>query len=74
MNIWTNIKIAIRNQKRNKLFTFINILGLSLGLACCMAIVLYVSHELSYDKYHKHSKDIYLVGMDEKIDDEQRIL
>lgn len=73
MNFWINIKIAIRNQKRNKLFTFINISGLSLGLACCMAIVLYVSQQLSYDKYHENSKDIYLVGIDEKLGDEQTI-
>lgn len=73
MNIWTNIKIAIRNQKRNRLFTFINISGLSLGLACCMAIVLYVSQEISFDKYHENSKDIYLVGINEKLGDEQTV-
>lgn len=55
-------KIALRNLFKNKVFSFINILGLAIGMACCMLILLWVQHELSYDKYHTHADDIYRVG------------
>ena len=46
-------KTAIRNLFRNKVYSLINILGLSLGLACTMLIILYVKDEVSYDRFHK---------------------
>jgi len=52
-------KIAWNNLKKNKVFSFINIFGLSAGLASCMLIALYVINELSYDKYQKNGKNIY---------------
>src|SRR5437870_2950596 len=55
-------KIAWRNLKKNKIFSFINIFGLSVGLTCCMLITLYINHELSYDKHHKNADDIYQLG------------
>ena len=66
-----NIKIAIRNAMRNRLFSIINISGLALGLACCLVIVLYVTQELSYDKYHVNAKNIYRVGFDAKLNETQ---
>ena len=42
-------KITLRYLRKNKLFSFINIFGLSIGLFCCMLIVLYLHDELSYD-------------------------
>lgn len=54
-----NIKIAFRSLSRNKGFTFINITGLAVGLAVCMMIMLYVTHEMSYDGFHKNGKRIY---------------
>jgi putative ABC transport system permease protein len=45
-------KTASRKIKRQKLFSFINIAGLSVGLACCAVIILYVTNELSYDGFH----------------------
>lgn len=51
--------VAIRNLKRNYVFTGINILGLTLGLAISSIIVLYLINELTYDTYHKDSKQIY---------------
>ncbi|HYF04461.1 MAG TPA: ABC transporter permease [Patescibacteria group bacterium] len=53
------IQIALRNLLRNKAFSFINIFGLAVGLACCMLITLYVYHEYSYDTYHKNSERIF---------------
>ena len=57
-------KTAIRNIARNKLFTFLNILGLSLGLATAILILFWVQDELSYDRYHKNAEDIYRVTGD----------
>lgn len=56
------LKTAWRNLKKNKVYSFINIFGLSAGLACCMLIMLYLFNELNYDRYHKNGKNIYQVG------------
>jgi len=55
-------KIAWKNLKKNKFFSFINIFGLSAGLACCMLITLYITNEISYDKYQKSGDNIYQLG------------
>ncbi len=55
------IKISIRNIQRNKLFTLINIFGLSVGVACCLLLALYIQEELSYDKHFDKAEDIYRV-------------
>ena len=51
-------KIAWRNLKKNKVFSFINITGLSLGISVCFIIMLYVQDELSYDRYNDHADRI----------------
>src|ERR1700712_3660429 len=56
------IKIAWRNMMKNKFFSFVNIFGLSAGLACCMLIALYLNHETRYDSYQKNIKNLYQVG------------
>lgn len=53
--------IALRNLWKNKIFSFINIAGLSIGLACAMLIVLYTRDEVSYDRFHKNNSQIYRV-------------
>jgi len=55
------IKLAIRNLLRNKVYSLINIAGLSLGIACCLLLVLYVQDEMSYDKHHTRLNDIYRI-------------
>jgi putative ABC transport system permease protein len=55
-------KIAWRNLMKNKVFSFINVFGLSAGLASCMLICLYVYDELNYDKHHKNVENLYQVG------------
>ena len=57
------VKIALRNFLKHKGFSFINIFGLAIGVACCLLIVLYVSDEVSYDKYHEKADQIYRVGI-----------
>src|SRR5438477_2073635 len=56
------LKIAWRNLMKNKVFSFINIFGLSIGLTCCMLIALYINHETTYDSYHKNIKQLYQLG------------
>jgi putative ABC transport system permease protein len=57
------IKIAVRNLIKNKIFSFINIFGLAVGLTCFMLIAVYVYNELTYDRYPADSKDIYRVNL-----------
>ena len=52
---------AFRNIRRSKIYSFINIFGLSLGLSSAMLIILYVKDELSYDRFHKNVDHIYRV-------------
>ncbi len=54
-------KIAFRNLRKNKTFSIINILGLSLGMACCFLTLLYSWHEFNYDTFHKDGDRIYQV-------------
>ncbi len=54
-------KTALRNLWRNKLYSFINISGLALGLAICMLIMLYVAHEYSFDRFHANADRIFSV-------------
>lgn len=55
------IKIAFRNLTRNKIYSLINVSGLSIGIACCLLITLYVKDELSFDKYHTNLDRMYRV-------------
>jgi len=60
-------KTAWRNMLLNKANSFINIAGLSIGLACVIFIVLYVQDELSYDKFLKNADHIYQVNLNGNI-------
>lgn len=55
------LKIAWRNLKRDKAYAFINIMGLSLGIACAILIFTFVSFHLSFDHFHKNKDRIYRV-------------
>ncbi|MDB5124594.1 MAG: cell division protein FtsX [Mucilaginibacter sp.] len=61
------IKTAYRSLLKNKGFTILNVLGLSLGLASCLLIILYVVDELSYDRYNTNADRIYRVNEDLKL-------
>ena len=58
------LKVAFRNLWKNKAFSIINIAGLSVGLAVCLLIILYVRDELSYDKYNAQAENIYRIDAD----------
>jgi putative ABC transport system permease protein len=55
------LKIAWRNIKRQKAYSFINITGLAVGIACCLLITLWIRDELSFDRFHKDVDNIYQV-------------
>ncbi len=55
------LKIALRNILKHKATSFINIVGLSVGMACCILILLFVQFELSYDKFQKNGNNIFKV-------------
>jgi len=61
------IKTAYRSLLKNKGFTILNVLGLSVGLATCLLIVFYVVDELSYDKYNTKADRIYRITIDAKL-------
>lgn len=55
------VKTVVRRLQRNKGYSFINIVGLAMGMACCILILLWVQDELSYDLFHEHAKHLYRV-------------
>ncbi len=57
------LKIAIRNMKRQKGYAFINTFGLAVGLTCFFLLMIYVRHELSYEKFHANSHRIFRVAL-----------
>jgi putative ABC transport system permease protein len=56
------LKITWRNIKRHKAFSLINIAGLAIGISCCVLILLWIQHELSWDRFHEHAENIYRVS------------
>lgn len=64
------LKIAFRNILKDKIFSTINILGLAIGIAACLLIMLHVQDELTFDAYHQNSERIYRINM--KLDDPER--
>jgi len=59
--------IALRNIKRNKIYSVINMLGLATGMACCILIYVYIQFEFSYDRYHPNADRIYRVMVNIKV-------
>jgi len=58
--LFNYLKITIRNIRRHKAYSFINIAGLAIGIASCILIMLWVQDELSYDHFHEHSDSLYV--------------
>ncbi|MDX1672270.1 MAG: ABC transporter permease [Balneolaceae bacterium] len=57
-------KIALRNLGKNKIYTFTNVIGLTVGLGCCILIFMYVHQQLSYDDFHPNSDRLYRVALE----------
>ncbi|SDM58936.1 putative ABC transport system permease protein [Catalinimonas alkaloidigena] len=58
-NYW---KIAVRQLLKHKAFSLINLLGLSVGVACCLLLLLFIQHERSYDRFQEHGASLYRVN------------
>lgn len=56
-------KVSVRSLLRHKFYSFINILGLTIGMTCCMFILMFVNHEMSYDQFWKDSERIFRVTL-----------
>lgn len=64
--MWYNyIKVAFRNLLKNGFYSFINIFGLAIGLACCLLILLFVRNEYSFDSFHTNADRLYRVVEDQ---------
>ena len=53
--------LAVKHLKKQRVFSFINIIGLTVGITCCFLIFLFIINELNYDNFHKNGKNIYRV-------------
>ncbi|HVT86287.1 MAG TPA: ABC transporter permease [Chitinophagaceae bacterium] len=53
--------IALKNFRKQKLFSLINVLGLTIGITCCLMLFLFILNEFSYDNFHKNGKNIYRI-------------
>ncbi len=62
------LKTTFRNLIKNKVFSLINIIGLTIGITSFILLSIYVKHELSYDKFFKNSERLYRVGLKYNID------
>ena len=60
-------KLTLRHIRKHLLISILNIAGLAIGIASFVLIMLYVNHELNYDRYNEHFDDIYRVAVDAKI-------
>jgi len=60
------LKIAIRSLIKQKVYTIINVIGLSVGIGSCLLIVMFVMHEFSYDKFHVNADRIYKIELERK--------
>lgn len=58
------LKITLRHLWRYKVYSFINIFGLAMGLACALLIMLWVQDELSFDEFHSNSENLYQIEQD----------
>jgi len=63
-------KAAIRNLRRNKVYTLLNLAGLSIGLTVFILVLLFVNYEKSYDSWNKELSQVYRVGVSEEKDGE----
>ena len=59
------LKIAFRNILKHKGYTFINVFGLAVGIACCIFILAYIIDEISFDRFHEKADNIYRINTTE---------
>src|SRR3982751_1071988 len=64
----TYIRLAFRSLLKNKVFSFINVFGLAIGLTCCLLIAMYIYHELSYDAHQQLASRLFQLGTESTIE------
>ena len=64
--------LAFKNFRKQKMFSLINILGLTTGITCCLMIFLFIMNEFSYDKFHKNGQNIYRIMRVGNVNGEKR--
>ena len=64
-----HLKIAFRQLKKQKFYSAVNIIGLAIGVTCCLLIALFVKDELSYDQHHPNVENLYLVARNNDINE-----
>ena len=64
-----SIKVSLRKMRRQKWYSLISVTGLAAGIACSILILLWVRHELSYDRFHDNATNIYRVTMEDNLHD-----
>ncbi len=65
------IKIALRNLIKFKAFSFINIIGLAIGIASCILVILFIVDEFNYDTYYPNSENIYRIHLKAKLNERE---
>jgi len=68
------LRTAYRNLIKHPSYSFINIAGLAIGLACCFLIALYIFDEMSYDRFHKKANQIYRIGINANLNGKEFIV
>lgn len=68
------LKIAVRSLTKNKIFSLINVAGLSLGLTCCMLIVLYTKDEITFDRFQANKDRLYRIKVSMTDENETRVI
>lgn len=66
-------KTTLRNLVKHKGYSFINISGLAVGIACCLLIILYVKDELSFDRFHDNTENIYRMQSSINMNDNKQV-
>ena len=66
------LSLAVKHLRKQKVFSIINILGLTVGITCCFLIYLFILNELSYDNFHKKGKNIYRIMRTGEMNGEKR--
>ncbi len=67
--LMNTIKVSLRKMRRQKWYSLLSVAGLAVGIACSVFILLWVRHELSYDRFHKKAENIYRVTMEDHLND-----
>ncbi len=56
------LKVALRSVMKQKIYSLITVIGLAIGITCCLLIMLYVKQEFSYDRFHPNADKVYRIG------------